>query len=240
MQLDRKSPKPLHLQIEELIRGKIADDEWPPGSLIESENEFSAKYGISRMTVRNVITKLVHEGLLFRIPGKGTYVSEPKITAKALSYAGIREQLEEQGYTISTTLLSISREHANEELCEIFNVSADTEFFVIKRLRSIKNKPLSIHYSYVAANMAKDLDKLDFVNEQLCKILSKQYGLIRDRTRETLEVVPASKEDAKLLEISKGYPLLMLHDTLFDKNGMPFEDSIIKFRGEMIKIKLEL
>ena len=64
------------------------------GDLIPSENELSKECGVSRMTVRNVITKLVQEGLLFRIPGKGTYVSEPKIIADTLSYAGIREQLE--------------------------------------------------------------------------------------------------------------------------------------------------
>ena len=76
--------------MEDLVRKNLASGSWPPGYMIPSENELSREFGISRMTVRSVITKLVQEGLLFRIPGKGTYVSEQKIVAKSLSYAGIR------------------------------------------------------------------------------------------------------------------------------------------------------
>ena len=67
--------------MEELFWGKLDSGEWSPGALIPSENELSHMYGISRTTVRNVITKLVQEEVLFRIPGKGTYVAEPKIVA---------------------------------------------------------------------------------------------------------------------------------------------------------------
>ena len=98
MLLDKASAKPLYVQMEELFWGKLDSGEWSPGALIPSENELSHMYGISRTTVRNVITKLVQEEVLFRIPGKGTYVAEPKIVAQSLSYAGIREQLEKMGF----------------------------------------------------------------------------------------------------------------------------------------------
>ena len=75
--LDKANAKPLHIQIEESILQKLESGDWAPGRLIPSENELSHIYGVSRTTVRNVITKLVQEGLLFRIPGKGTYVAEP-------------------------------------------------------------------------------------------------------------------------------------------------------------------
>ena len=104
--LDKANAKPLHIQIEESILQKLESGEWAPGRLIPSENELSHIYGVSRTTVRNVITKLVQEGLLFRIPGKGTYVAEPKIVAHSLTYAGIREQLEQMGYEVSTRLIS--------------------------------------------------------------------------------------------------------------------------------------
>ena len=83
--LDKANAKPLHIQIEESILQKLESREWAPGRLIPSENELSHIYGVSRTTVRNVITKLVQEGLLFRIPGKGTYVAEPKIVAHSLT-----------------------------------------------------------------------------------------------------------------------------------------------------------
>ena len=57
--LDKTNAKPLHIQIEESILQKLESKEWAPGKLIPSENELSHIYGVSRTTVRNVITKLV-------------------------------------------------------------------------------------------------------------------------------------------------------------------------------------
>ena len=59
--LDKTNAKPLHIQIEESILQKLESKEWAPGKLIPSENELSHIYGVSRTTVRNVITKLVQE-----------------------------------------------------------------------------------------------------------------------------------------------------------------------------------
>ena len=58
MMLNRESATPLHAQLEQIMRQKMASNEWPVGKLIPSENKISQEYGISRMTVRNVIAKL--------------------------------------------------------------------------------------------------------------------------------------------------------------------------------------
>lgn len=237
--LDRNSSIPLHIQMEDLVRKNLSVGNWPPGYMIPSENELSREYGISRMTVRSVITKLVQEGLLFRIPGKGTYVSEQKIIAKSLSYAGIREQLEQMGYEVSTKLLSATREPGSEKLCRIFGLPADTQFLKLLRLRFIKGVPLSIHTSYIPSQLCPGLENLDLVNIQLCHLLSSEYNLTRTRTQETLESVAASPEEASLLHIREGHPLLLLEDTIFGENGKPYEYAKVIFRGDRITITLE-
>lgn len=237
--LDHSSAKPLYIQMEEVIRQNLSNGTWVSGSLIPSENELSRNYGISRMTVRNVITKLVQEGLLFRIPGKGTFVSEPKIIANTLVYVGIREQLEQMGYEVTTKLLEVVTKSGTKDMCDLFKIEPDSVFYVIRRIRYVRNEPFSLHTSYIPAELTPGIEKLDLVNEQLCTILSSEYGLIRENTQETLESVAASKEEAKLLNIPLNHPLLLLHDTIIGKDGKPFESSYVLFRGEKIKIKLE-
>lgn len=237
--LDRNSAKPLYSQMEDLILEKLKTGEWAPGTMIASENELSRKFGISRMTVRNVLTKLSQEGLLSRIPGKGTFVAESKIVAKSLSYAGIREQLEQMGYEVSTELLSFSKKKASKELMAIFPFMTTPTVFVIKRLRRLKDEPFSIHTSYIPVELCPDLNKFDLLKEQLCSILSTNYNLNQTRTIETLESVAACENEAKLLKISVGQPLLQLHDIIIGENGEPFEFANVIFRGEKIKIKLE-
>src|SRR3954447_24012491 len=92
--LVRESAVPLYAQLEQILHTRITRGEWLPGQRIPSENELNRIYGLSRMTVRGVLTKLVGDGLLVRVPGKGTYVATPKINAVSPAYRGVREQLE--------------------------------------------------------------------------------------------------------------------------------------------------
>ena len=219
--LDKANAKPLHIQIEESILQKLESREWAPGRLIPSENELSHIYGVSRTTVRNVITKLVQEGLLFRIPGKGTYVAEPKIVAHSLTYAGIREQLEQM-------------------VMEHFPGLDDPHFYVVRRLRMLKGEPLSIHISYLPHAYCPGIDQYDLSGEQLCTVLSRVYDLNRAKAVETLESVAANSTEASLLNIFPGQPLLLLQDRILDASGRTFEYSKVVFRGEKIKITMEI
>lgn len=237
--LERTSRIPLHAQMEKLMRGKLSSGEWEPGRAIPSENELSRLYGVSRMTVRNVITKLVQEELLERIPGKGTYVRESKISTKALSYGGVREQLEEMGYEVTTKLISIEKKKVSDKISNLFKVSPDTLFYIIQRLRFVKGVPLSIHASYIPLHLCSELEKKDLENEQLCVILNNSYNLKRVKMIETLESVAATKKEAELLQVKTGHPLLLLEDTIMGEDDAPFEFAKVVFRGDKYKIHLE-
>ena len=206
-----------------------------PAGSIPSENELSHIYGVSRTTVRNVITKLVQEGLLFRIPGKGTYVAEPKIVAHSLTYAGIREQLEQMGYEVSTRLISMGLETVDQKIMEHFPGLDDPHFYVVRRLRMLKGEPLSIHISYLPHAYCPGIDQYDLSSEQLCTVLSRVYDLNRAKAVETLESVAANSTEASLLNIFPGQPLLLLQDRILDASGRTFEYSKVVFRGEKIE-----
>jgi len=181
----------------------------------------------------------VQEGLLFRIPGKGTFVSEQKIEAKSLSYEGIREQLERLGYEVYTQLLDVRKSKGNKIIRGQLKIDSNKQIYIVRRLRAVKGQPLSLHTSYIPVNLAPQLEKQNLVNDQLCYILSKSYNLNRDRVFEELESVAATQEEAELLEIPLGHPLLLLQDTIVDQNGVPFEYAKVVFRGDKLKLKLE-
>ncbi|NMA07324.1 MAG: GntR family transcriptional regulator [Ruminococcaceae bacterium] len=237
--LDRTSPIPLHLQLEEIIQDKLDSDTFPPGSRFPSESELCSKYGISRMTARNVVSRFVQEGVLKRIPGKGTFVSEPKIEAGPLSYEGIRAQLERQGYEVVTKLLGVEIGEGKNFYHHKLLVPADEKIYCIKRLRFVKGQPFSIHESFVPVSLAPGLEKLNLIDEQLCVILNNNYDFLRAKVYEELESIAANREEADLLNLKVGHHLLLLKDTIVDKSGTPFEYAKIIFRGDRIKLRLE-
>lgn len=237
--LDRDSSVPLYAQLEEILRAKIAVGHWRPGQRVPSENELNKLYGLSRMTARGVLTTLVNDGLLFRVPGKGTFLAPAKISAISPAYRGVREQLESMGYETSTEVLGVSLEIAWRAVQERLRLTAGQGVYAIHRLRSVQGEPISLHHSYVPAHLAPGLDQHDTGTEQLCVVLEKHYGLAMTRVEEHLEATAASAEEAGYLAMRKNQPILLLEDTIADAHGTTFEYSRIIFRGDRLRLRFD-
>lgn len=237
--LDRESGVPLYQQLEGELTRRIQAMEWRPGQRIPSENELHRVYGLSRMTVRNVVTKLVNDGLVRRVPGKGTFVTEDKIAALSPAYLGIREQLEAMGLALTTHLVSLNQIEAPPEVRKALQLSDRDGVHAIVRMRAVDGSPISLHRSYVPTLMAPGLENFDLVTEQLCVVLDESFGIRMSRAEEELEAVPSIGQDATELKTEPGAAVLALRDVLFDQHGRPFEYSHITFRGDRMRLKFE-
>jgi len=237
--IKRENPKPLYIQLEELVRDNIESGEWKPHIAIPSESEMNRLYGVSRMTIRSACSQLVQDGMLYRVPGKGTFVAEPKIMTESLAYMGFREQLERMGYEITTELLNVSEKEASYGVAKRLECHQGAPILEIERLRFLKGEPISLHYSRIPLELCKNLSERALEEEQLCVLLEREYNLKPSRVSETLESVSASEKESQLFKVPKGYPLLVLEDILYDKDNHPYEFSKVVFRGDKIKLKYE-
>ena len=235
--LKRKSSTPLYRQLDAIMREKVQSGEWQPNEIIPSENELARLYGLSRMTARLVVTQLTQEGLLYRVRGKGTFVAEKKITAQSLSYVGIREQVEQMGYKTATRVLRIERAPVSEKIAHRFGFEPDEPFCSIERLRLLDGVPFSLHYTYIPSKLCPGLEKKALADQQLCDILREDYSLTRRHVVETLESIAAVDYESQLLEVKKGFHLLMLKNFISDDKDKPFEFSKILFRGDKLKLR---
>ena len=76
MTLDLDGPEPLYLQIAGLLAGRIADGTYPPRRRIPSEAQLVDEFGVSRPTARAAVQRLVEQGLVVTVRGKGSYVAD--------------------------------------------------------------------------------------------------------------------------------------------------------------------
>ena len=239
MILDKHCPQPLHVQFESIVRHKIENEEWPPNSIIPSENELSKIFGISRMTVRGVLNRIVAAGMLKRVPGKGTFVSEGKIEGRPLFYMGIREQLEQMGFQTTTRLIAIDTIQATVRLGKLLELKKNEPVYKVSRVRHVKGVPLSLHVSCLPKALTPDLEAKDLLGTQLCDILERDYGHPILRQVELLESVLSSAEEAEILEVADGFPLLQLENFFYTNDNVPVEYSRVVFRGDKIRIRME-
>src|SRR5512137_2469020 len=73
--VDRKNQEKLYIQVMRILVDEIGRGSWGIGERIPSEGDLSARYGVSKITVRQALSNLTADGYLVRIQGKGTYVA---------------------------------------------------------------------------------------------------------------------------------------------------------------------
>ena len=78
MTIDHGAAEFPYLQLARILRGRIASGEYPAGRKIPPLIELQEEFGLSSMTVRRAVGVLADEGLLVKVPGRGTFVRQPE------------------------------------------------------------------------------------------------------------------------------------------------------------------
>ncbi len=219
----RNSPLPRYFQLKEIMRERIRSGEWKPGELIPSERELSEKYGISRMTARQAITELVNEGLFYREQGKGTFVSQRKITQQLIHLTGFTEDIRARGQRPGTKVLSATMHPADEETAEKLRINAGTPIFRLQRLRLADDEPLAIELSQISFKGCEGLLEEDLEHNSLYRLLEAKYGIALMEADQELEAGLTGSEEAQLLKISVASPVLFTRRITYSDRNQPIE-----------------
>ncbi len=165
--IQRNSPVPRYYQLKEILQERVRSGEWQPGNLIPSERELSETYGISRMTARQAITDLVNEGIFYREQGKGTFVTQRKITQQLMRLTGFTEDISARGQQPSTKVLSARMSPADEGTAEHLGIAPGTLLFCLQRLRLADGEPLAIELSQISFKGCERLVGEDLEHQSL-------------------------------------------------------------------------
>lgn len=219
----RNSPVPRYHQLKEILREHIRSGEWKPGDLIPSERELSESYGISRMTARQAITDLVNEGVFYREQGKGTFVSQNRITQQLLRLTGFTEDIRARGQRPSTRVLSASMSPADEIAAERLRVAPGFPVFCLRRLRLADDEPLAIEVSLLNFKGCEKLAEEDLEHNSLYQLLETTYGLPLMEAEQEIEAGLASEEEASALHLPPNSPVLYTRRTTYTDRNRPIE-----------------
>src|ERR1700722_2876670 len=105
---------PLYAQVESVIIGRISSGSLPPGTRLPSEDELIREHAVSRTTIRAAIQSLVQQGLVEIQRGKGTFVTQPKITQELTELTGFVEDMQALGRHATAKVLDRQIVPANQ------------------------------------------------------------------------------------------------------------------------------
>lgn len=227
-EIDYQSP--IYLQLREVVRSKIEDGEYPPGTAIPSENVLAETYGINRLTVRNAIDALVKEGLLKRVHGKGVYVMV-KFERDLEVLGGFSQTMNEKNAKSAKKILIRECRVAGEHIAEILKIAPEDTVYYIKRLDYANEEAIAMQEIYIPYNLVPNLEEVDISVFSMFEIY-KFYGVNPVKAWQTLDLVQLSRSDARLINIEDTQTVFLFSCTTYDENQRVIEYSKSYTRGD--------
>lgn len=239
--IDKNSGIPYYLQLKNFIKEEIESGRWKPGQQVLPETKICELFDVSRTVVRQSYQELVNEGYLVKKKAKGTFVSEPKISENIVqSLMGFYEDMTARGFKVKNDVLLQEKMSASEKVAKHLNLKEGDDVIVIRRLRRLNDEPIVLDRTHIPYKLCPDLVNEDFTDKSLYVYLEDKYGLKIDRGRRYIEATIADAEEAKLLNVKKGAPLLYIESIGYLKDGTPLEYYTALHRADRIRLVTEL
>ncbi len=209
--LDRDSESPLWAQFRDAIRMQILQGVLPIGAKLPSEAELGERFGISRIVVREALADLVRNNLIYKIKGRGAFVSARERDEDFVSTVlGFSDEMERKGRSVRTQILTQELRAPTEQEAASLGLTDDTQVVALKRLRSVDGELRLLVETVVPADLAPGLHRTRLDDRSLYDVLRRQYGLRVVRAERWIDAVGPDAATRELLALAQPDPPLGL------------------------------
>jgi GntR family transcriptional regulator, frlABCD operon transcriptional regulator len=236
MNLNPSTPQPLYRQIRQMLKNDIEQGKYKPDEQIPTEAELCETYKVSRITIRKAIEDLAVEGILTRIPRRGTFVTSKKFQNELLSVSGFSEFSHQLGMIPNSRILRSEVIQAPKDVAERLHIQVDSPVLELERLMYVNDRPLFYDIAHFSLERFPDLEKKITSNESTYKVLFEDYQTEIVSNDKVIEVIGATMLVAKLLECDLGANLFRIIKVAFDASDRPVHLST--FMCETSKVSL--
>jgi GntR family transcriptional regulator len=234
-----RKPLPLYHQLKELLTERIESGEWAPGDRLPTEAEFSAQFGVSRVTVRGALLLLVNQGLVERRQGLGTFVGRPKVAHNLLWMYRDGKEIADQGGVIRYELHSLERRLATPSLAQHLALKVGDHVYEAHRSLLADDEPLMLISNWLPAALFPEFETRDFGARTMMTVLA-EYGLTVSHQHKEVEITILDEEEAAYLDVEPSAPALLLTYLNCLADGTPFEYRRTLVRGDRCKYYVDV
>lgn len=239
--LERSNPLPLYYQLKEVLRQQIRSGHLEPHSAIPSEPELVASYHVSRATVRQALNELVHEGLLYRQHGKGTFVCEPRIQQTLSELVSLSEELKRRGKRPGGLLIVSELTRGSGTVRDHLKLADEEQALRLERVRTADGAPCAYEIDYLPYPRASGVyQRAKEVAEGSLYQLMISEGLSPYLAEQTIKCGVAGEREAELLQIPANEAGMRYTCITYDSTGQPVEYSESFFANDRFDFHITL
>jgi GntR family transcriptional regulator len=240
MEIDPTNSLPLYAQIESVLASSIENGEFLPGSQLPTEDSLSARFAVSRTTIRMTIQNLVRRGLLEIRRGRGTFVSQPKMTQNLTSLTGFVEDMQALGRHASARLIGQEVITATEAVATHLELPKGSSVVRIRRVRLADRMPVSLDETYLPHDIGVQVMANDLAVEPIFSLLEAKYNLQLVEADYRLEAIAADTNVAPALGVGLGSPIFLIERTSYCAGRRPIDYERLHYRGDQIRFVTRL
>jgi DNA-binding GntR family transcriptional regulator len=232
--ISKDNAMPIYLQLHKSLREAIEQCIIKPGEFLPTERVVTEELHLSRITVRKAFLCLVQDNLVLRARGFGTQVKIP------LSYSfskinGFAEEIDNQNRVPGSLWIERKKVLPTPLVAKKMNIAEYEDIYKFERIRTINEQPASLITSYILPSAVTDINDIE---SSLYDYLRKQK-LPFGRLSSTISASLADQGLCEKLKIPENSAILIVKQTLFDREQQPLEYSISYFRSDLYEFLAE-
>lgn len=240
MNLDRKSPIPLYMQLKDILASRIAEGRFE--EQLPSERRLCKEFNVSRTTVREALRELSQQGLIETVPGRGAFVAAPPFDLTVqVSLDGFTDDMLRKGLVPSSQLLNAClMPSPPPDVRRVLNLQAGDEVVMLERLRLVNQVPLALHTVYLNYRLCPHILQHNLAEASLFALLRNEYGLQLIRAEEQLYAALADQHEMEILELSYPSAVLRAERRTLLTTGEPIEFALASYCGDWYRMSITM
>lgn len=219
---------PLFRQVKRRLLQLIEANHYAPGDCLPSESELSSTLKVSIGTLRKAVDELVHENVLLRRQGKGTFVTQHNHDRFLFQFFHLerrgRDAYQEPEYP-QVHCVGFERTKATEVEAEALQLRSGDPVFQIANRLTLSGIPTVYDQLCISALMFKGLTEKKFIERPgtIYQFYQQAYGITVLRAQERARAVSANRDVSRILNVPTGLPMMEVHRVALTFGEKPVE-----------------
>lgn len=236
--VDITSRTPLYLQLMNILID-IIENTLEENEQILSEREICEIYDVSRTTVRQAMDELEKEGYIYKVHGKGTFVSPRRMNQDLISFYSFTEEMKKLGKKPKSEVTGFEIIQAGDKISSIFKISSEDLLYKISRIRMADGIHMLYETTYLPFNRFKGITREQLEEKPMYDVLIKEFNARLTSAEEFFQPILTNKLESIYLDIKEGSPSLKIERLTYENESV-IEYTVSVARGDKFKYRVKL
>jgi GntR family transcriptional regulator len=212
----------LYRSVSQVLRERIVAGIYEPGGRVPGVADLAREFGVSTITVRRAVRDLSLEGLLIGRQGLGLFVASERRIVRTLTadrIAPIEQDVRQAGFTPGLQDINLGLVSADGEAAERLFVKPGVLVYRLERILLADGEPVGLDALWLPRRLGDSLEPE--LRGHFVMPLLETHGIAIDHIDYQFEAATAAENEAALLNVTTGFPLLVIRFTPIGPNGSP-------------------